>query len=36
MVLAFLIVHTYLTTTGGTLLSYTMAMITGWEEVEEG
>lgn len=35
MLLLFLVVHVYLTTTGGTLLSYTMAMITGWEEVEE-
>jgi len=35
MVLAFLIMHTYLSTTGGTLFSYIKAMITGWEEVEE-
>ena len=34
LLLAFLIVHTYLTTTGGTILSYIKAMITGWEEVE--
>jgi thiosulfate reductase cytochrome b subunit len=32
--LAFLIVHAYLTTTGGTVWSYTKAMITGWEEVD--
>ncbi len=31
---SFFIVHTYLTTTGGTLLSYIKAMITGWEETE--
>ncbi|MBN2231631.1 MAG: cytochrome b/b6 domain-containing protein [Deltaproteobacteria bacterium] len=32
--LAFLIIHSYLTTTGGTVWSYTKAMITGWEEVD--
>lgn len=31
----FSIVHTYLTTTGGTLLAYIRAMITGWEETPE-
>lgn len=31
----FTIVHTYLTTTGGTLLGYIRAMITGWEETPE-
>ncbi len=35
VLLIFLVVHIYLTTTGGSLLSYTLAMITGWEEVEE-
>ena len=35
MVLAFLVIHTYLSTTGGTLLSYIKAMVTGWEEVED-
>jgi len=35
VLLIFLIVHIYLTTTGGTLISYTMAMITGWEELDE-
>ena len=35
LLLLFFIVHVYLTTTGGSLLSYTMAMITGWEEIEE-
>ncbi len=34
LILSFLVIHTYLTTTGGTLWSYTLAMITGWEEVE--
>ncbi len=32
---SFFIVHTYLTTTGGTLLTYIKAMITGWEETDE-
>ncbi len=32
--LSFSIVHTYLTTTGGTLFSYIKAMIIGWEETE--
>jgi len=32
--LSFLIVHTYLTTTGGTLFAYIKAMITGWEEAD--
>ncbi len=35
VLLIFLLVHIYLTTTGGTLVSYTMAMITGWEEIDE-
>lgn len=35
ILLIFLIVHTYLTTTGGSLLTYIAAMITGWEEIEE-
>lgn len=33
--LAFLIAHLYLTTTGRTITSNLKAMITGWEEVEE-
>ncbi len=33
--LLFLLVHIYLTTTGGSLLAYIQSMITGWEEVEE-
>lgn len=32
--LCFYIAHTYMTTTGGTLLRYITAMITGWENVE--
>jgi len=35
ILLLFLVVHIYLTTTGGSLVSYTLAMITGWEEIEE-
>ncbi|MHB1115728.1 cytochrome b/b6 domain-containing protein [Sideroxydans sp.] len=34
MMLAFLIAHIYLTTTGHTPLSHIKAMITGWEEVD--
>ena len=35
-ILTFIIVHLYMTTTGHTLTSLIVAMITGWEEVEEG
>ena len=35
-VLLFLAVHIYMSTTGGTLFSYTKSMITGWEEVDDG
>ncbi len=35
LMLLFLVVHVYMTTTGGTVWSYTWAMVTGWEEVEE-
>lgn len=35
-ILAFLIVHVYMTTTGHRLSAHIKAMITGWEEVEEG
>lgn len=35
-VLAFLVGHVYMTTTGHTLTSHIAAMFTGWEEVEEG
>lgn len=34
VMLLFLVVHVYLTTTGGTLLTYTKSMFTGWEEVD--
>lgn len=34
VLVAFLVVHIYMSTTGGTLLSYIKAMITGWEEVD--
>ena len=33
--LLFFVVHVYLTTTGGTLLTYTKSMFTGWEEVDD-
>jgi len=33
--LAFAIVHIYMTTTGSTVFSHTKAMLTGWEEVHE-
>ncbi len=33
--ICFLIIHVYMTTTGGTLFSYIKAMITGWEEVDQ-
>ncbi len=35
LILAFVIGHVYLTTTGTTVFSNIKAMITGWEEVEE-
>jgi thiosulfate reductase cytochrome b subunit len=35
MLIAFLIAHLYLTTTGHTITSNLKAMITGWEELEE-
>ena len=35
-VLSFVIVHLHMITTGHTLFAHTRAMITGWEEVEEG
>jgi thiosulfate reductase cytochrome b subunit len=34
--LAFLVVHVYMITTGHTVTAHTKAMITGWEDVEEG
>lgn len=35
-ILSFLIVHIYMTTTGHSIFSHIRAMISGWEEVEEG
>lgn len=35
-ILSFLIVHVYMTTTGHTITAHVKAMITGWEDVEEG
>jgi thiosulfate reductase cytochrome b subunit len=35
-ILSFLIVHLYMITTGHTIFTHTRAMISGWEEVEEG
>ena len=35
-ILSFLVVHLYMITTGHTIMAHTRAMITGWEEVEEG
>jgi thiosulfate reductase cytochrome b subunit len=34
VLLSFVIIHVYLTTTGHTLFSNIMAMITGWEDIE--
>lgn len=35
-ILSFLVVHLYMITTGHTVTAHTKAMITGWEDVEEG
>ena len=35
MMLTFVIVHVYLTTTGHTPFAHIKTMITGWEDVEE-
>ena len=35
-ILIFVIVHVYMTTTGHTITAHVRAMVTGWEEVEEG
>jgi thiosulfate reductase cytochrome b subunit len=35
-ILSFMIVHVYMTTTGHTVFAHIKAMITGWEDVEEG
>lgn len=34
-ILAFLVVHIYMTTTGHTITAHIAAMFTGWEEIEE-
>lgn len=36
LILSFLVVHVYMTTTGHSLTAHVAAMCTGWEEVEEG
>lgn len=36
LLFSFLIIHVYMTTTGHTLSSHIAAMLSGWEEVEEG
>lgn len=35
-ILSFLVVHVYMTTTGHSPFAHIKAMVTGWEEVEEG
>jgi len=35
-IFSFVIVHVYMTTTGHTIFTHTKAMISGWEDVEEG
>jgi len=35
-ILSFLVVHVYMTTTGHSIFAHIKAMITGWEDVEEG
>ena len=35
-ILCFIIVHVYMTTTGHTVTAHVKAMVTGWEDVEEG
>ncbi len=35
-ILSFLVVHVYMTTTGHSVFAHIRAMITGWEQVEEG
>lgn len=32
----FIIIHVYMTTTGHSIFAHTKAMITGWEEIQEG
>ena len=36
LLMAFVVVHVYMTTTGHTLTTNIKAMITGWEELEDG
>jgi thiosulfate reductase cytochrome b subunit len=35
-ILVFLVTHVYMTTTGHSIFAHTKAMITGWEQIEEG
>jgi thiosulfate reductase cytochrome b subunit len=35
-IFSFIIVHVYMTTTGHSLTAHIRAMISGWEEIEEG
>jgi len=35
-IIAFLVIHVYMTTTGHTVFAHIKGMITGWEEIEEG
>jgi len=35
-ILSFIIVHVYMTTTGHSIFAHIKAMITGWEDIEEG
>ncbi|MGL1902195.1 MAG: cytochrome b/b6 domain-containing protein [Fibrobacterales bacterium] len=35
LIISFLMMHIYLTTTGHTVTEYTKAMVTGWEDVED-
>ena len=35
-ILSFLVVHVYMTTTGHSVFAHIRAMITGWEQIEEG
>ncbi len=35
-ILSFIVIHVYMTTTGHNLTAHVKAMITGWEDVEEG
>lgn len=35
-ILTFIVVHVYMTTTGHSVFAHIKAMVTGWEEIEEG